>query len=60
MDSEHVMASTFAVALALALSVLCLTAKSCNDSDNQLHKSIVEKGCAYFGDGKFDCRHIGQ
>lgn len=57
MESEHKVFSIMSVSIAAIFIVLMVIAKGCNDSDNALHKYQADKGCAYYGNGVFDCRN---
>lgn len=60
MDGERTVQAMAFVCIALAFSTMCVSIKACNDSDNLVHKQQTERGCAYFGDGKFDCRSLNK
>jgi len=37
---------TFWVAVLAAFCCLCFCAKGCNDSDNEVYKRMIDKGCS--------------
>ena len=43
---ENKMWSVLWVCCAVGLLIACGTAKGCNDSDNELQKAAIEKGCS--------------
>lgn len=55
MDGEQKVFSVGLVSMAVALIVLSIAGKGCNESDNVVKKAAVEHNCTWLGDGKFAC-----
>ena len=56
MESEHKFYSIVIISMAVVLLGLVSSIPSCNRDNNLLYQKMTDKGCAYFGDNKFDCR----
>ena len=56
MGSEQKFFSFVSACVMVGFISLCVAAKGCNDANNATKKLAIDKGCIYFGAGKYYCK----
>lgn len=56
MEKSNVLFMVVVVCCTVAFCAMVNAGKSCNDSDNAIKTRMIDRGCAYLGDGKFICK----